>query len=419
MPRSAFAMAAATAALALLAAGCSSKAVDEGDGAAAGGVKTGPGVTASTISLGVLSDLTGPIAVLGKPMLQGNEIYVDEVNAAGGICGRQLELVVKDHSYDVQKAVSGYAALEPEVLGLVQLHGSPITAALADQIMSDTMLTAPASLASTLLPNSQLIIPGATYDLQMITALDYLTKERGLARGDAVGLIYFEGEAGNNSLTGAQYAAQRLGLTLHPLQITTAVADVNAQVSTLKSQGAKAILLSTGPRQVASAASVAKSLGYDVPIITTDPGFHPSIMDTPAAPALESNLLVFSSTGPISADSPAAKQLLAAYNAKFAEEPPSAWVNWGYVTARIFGEVLGKACESGDLTREGLAASLRRLGEIDTGGLFPPLDFSRPGQPSSDKVYIGRPAKDVPGGLAVVKPFFASELTSGYEMGKP
>ncbi|MGP4024335.1 ABC transporter substrate-binding protein [Actinomadura sp. 3N407] len=414
MRRQTLTFTAAVAALVLAASGCSAKANSEGG--QSGGVKGGPGVTSDTISLGVLTDLTGPIAVLGKPILQGNQLYVDELNAAGGVCGRDVKLVIKDHGYDVQKAVSAYTAIEPQTLGMVTLHGSPITAALSDQITKDDVLTVPSSLASTLLSNPRLIIPGATYDVQMITALDHLTETKKLKAGDKVGHVYFEGEAGNNALVGARHAAEKLGLTLLPTEIKVTDVDLTAQVTALKSQDAKAVFVITGPRQVASAASVAKSIGYDVPILTSDPGWHPSVLDTPAASALEANVQVVSSTGPISADTEAAKRLIDAYKEKFPKDTPNPWINWGYVSAKIYGDVLEKACADKDLTRGGLAEAVRGLQAVDSGGLFPTLDFSKPGKPSSMQVYIGRPSKDAPGGLEIVKPFFSSDLAAGYEI---
>src|SRR5438309_1324740 len=106
---------AAGAAVIVLTAGC-------GSGADTA-VKTGPGVTDSTITLGVLGDLSGSFGTLGKAILQGNQLYVDKLNAAGGICGRKVQLTVSDHGYSTQKAVDLYARMEPNVLGFVQLLG--------------------------------------------------------------------------------------------------------------------------------------------------------------------------------------------------------------------------------------------------------------------------------------------------------
>src|SRR5215510_10273719 len=79
---------------------------------AATGAKTGPGVTAKTISLGVLTDKSGVFAGLGGPLVEGSQLFWQLQNAKGGVCGRQVELVVKDHGYDPQKGVSLYREIE-------------------------------------------------------------------------------------------------------------------------------------------------------------------------------------------------------------------------------------------------------------------------------------------------------------------
>ena len=90
-------------------AGCGSKGqsnnASSGGGGGSGALKTGPGVTGKTITLGILTDLTGVFAPLGKPTMQANQLFWKEKNAQGGVCGRQVNLVVKDHGYDPQKAV--------------------------------------------------------------------------------------------------------------------------------------------------------------------------------------------------------------------------------------------------------------------------------------------------------------------------
>ena len=63
------------------------------------------GVTANEIVVGTAQDLSGPIVTLSKPAVNGMRMRVDEVNAAGGINGRKLRLVVEDHGYDPKKAV--------------------------------------------------------------------------------------------------------------------------------------------------------------------------------------------------------------------------------------------------------------------------------------------------------------------------
>jgi branched-chain amino acid transport system substrate-binding protein len=63
------------------------------------------GVSSSEIVIGTAQDLSGPIVSLSKPAVNGMRMRVDEINAAGGIHGRKLRLVVEDHGYDPKKAV--------------------------------------------------------------------------------------------------------------------------------------------------------------------------------------------------------------------------------------------------------------------------------------------------------------------------
>ncbi|MEV6171384.1 ABC transporter substrate-binding protein [Streptomyces sp. NPDC051954] len=67
-----------------------------------------------------------------------------DLNAAGGVCGRQVDLEVVDHGYKADTAKTLYPQLEPEVLGFLPLTGPPIVAALAGDVQSDKVTTTPA-----------------------------------------------------------------------------------------------------------------------------------------------------------------------------------------------------------------------------------------------------------------------------------
>ena len=51
---------------------------------------------AEPIKIGVVAPLTGPLADAGRYGVQGAKLAVEEVNKAGGVLGRQLELVIED-----------------------------------------------------------------------------------------------------------------------------------------------------------------------------------------------------------------------------------------------------------------------------------------------------------------------------------
>lgn len=69
--------------------------------AAACGGDSDSGDSDEPIKIGIAADLTGAFTLYGNSMLRSAQIAVDELNAAGGVLGRQIELVVEDTQTDV------------------------------------------------------------------------------------------------------------------------------------------------------------------------------------------------------------------------------------------------------------------------------------------------------------------------------
>ena len=65
---------------------------------------TGPGVTRADITLGALVDYSGPFAADGIAVLHGQQIWIKDINAAGGVCGRKIKLAIRDNRGDAGKA---------------------------------------------------------------------------------------------------------------------------------------------------------------------------------------------------------------------------------------------------------------------------------------------------------------------------
>ena len=59
-----------------------------------------PGLTPTAIRIGTFGALTGPGYLYGKLAMNGIDVVFDEVNAAGGINGRKLELIREDDRCD-------------------------------------------------------------------------------------------------------------------------------------------------------------------------------------------------------------------------------------------------------------------------------------------------------------------------------
>ncbi|MER6046315.1 ABC transporter substrate-binding protein [Streptomyces sp. NPDC001793] len=85
-------------------------------------VPRGDETNASSVQIGALVPLTRPGWVeAGQHLLAGLELAVGEVNEAGGIAGRPLELVVRDTAADPQRAAA--AVEELAALGVAALAG--------------------------------------------------------------------------------------------------------------------------------------------------------------------------------------------------------------------------------------------------------------------------------------------------------
>jgi ABC-type branched-subunit amino acid transport system substrate-binding protein len=408
--------------LLLALAGCGSKGADNnassgGGGGGSGGVKVGPGVTSKTITLGLLTDLSGVFAPLGKPIVQANQNFWKQQNAKGGVCKRQVKLIVKDHGYDPQKAVVQYRDLSQGVVGLQQLLGSPITAALLPSLKSDQMVSLLAAWPSSLLPNDNIIITGTTYDIEMINGLDYLLQQGKLKKGDKIGDVYFEGEYGENGLKGAKYFARKNGMTVVEQKIKATDEDMSGQVSALKRAGVKAIALTTAPTQLASVAGIAASQGLNVPLVGNNPTYDPALLKTPAAKALRANAYVVSSIAPYNLDKPAVQKVASDYSEAYPKDVPKGSAPFGYMQSQLMFNILDQACKNKDLTRGGLVKAAHQIKNLDTGGLTAaPLTYTSVGQPSERAVYIAQPANQ-PGGLKALPETFESDTAKSYEVG--
>ena len=385
-----------------------------GGSSSSGGVKTGPGITDKTITLGVQTDLSGVFAALASVITQANQLYWKQQNAAGGVCGRTVKLIIKDHGYDPQTAVTQYRDISPQVAALQQVVGSPISAALLPTWKRDDMLALLAAWPPTLLNNDNVGIIGASYDVEAINGIDWLMKNKGLKSGDKIGDLYFEGDYGEGGLIGVKYAAKKHGLTVVEQKIKATDTDMSGQVSAFKRAGVKAIWLTVGPKQLASAAAVAKAQGLDVPFAGNGPVFSPLLLDTAVGPALQKNLTVFASAAPISLDAPDVAKAADAYKKAYPKGTPQASVITGWLEAEVMRAVLQKACDNKDLSRQGMVNAFRQL-KLDTKGLTAgKLDFTQVGQPSSKEVYVAAIDKSAEGGEKALGGPYLSDTAKNY-----
>ena len=96
-----------------------------------------PGVTSDTIRIGRFGPLTGPVSIYGNPINDGAIAVYKQMNDAGGINGRKIEIVQEDDACDPTKA---RAAVKKLVSGgnVFMVHGGSCSAATS--ATSDTFI---------------------------------------------------------------------------------------------------------------------------------------------------------------------------------------------------------------------------------------------------------------------------------------
>lgn len=98
------------------------------------GIMAGSVFAAPPIKIGALFSVSGPASFLGEPERNTAKMMVDEINKAGGVKGRQLELIVIDTQGDATKAVQGVNKL---------IKDDKVVAIMGPSITGDTMAVIP------------------------------------------------------------------------------------------------------------------------------------------------------------------------------------------------------------------------------------------------------------------------------------
>ncbi len=393
----------------LLVAGCAKKSTGTDNAK----LKFDIGVTDTTIKLGVISDYTGTYKAAGSAVKQGRALFWE--SKGNKVCDRTVEFVERDSGYVVANGTTAYDAIKGDVLMLDELLGAPIIAAVKKKIGDDLMPTMATSWSSALLDNPYIVITGATYDIEMINGVDYLVKKGKIAKGDKVGHIYVAGEYGDNGLAGGRAAAKEYGLTLVEKKVVASDLSMAGPIAALKAEGVKAILLTTTVTQTGSAVKEAATAGLDVPFMGNSPTFLPTLFkDAVAKPLLEKNLLVSTSLAPYSSSAEGPAMVRSTFEAKYPDGARTAFVSFGYAQNQSVFEILDAACKKKDLTRVGVLAGLHSVKNLDTKGIVPALDYSKPSQIPARQTYIEKVDAADPGGLVVTNELYAANLATTY-----
>ncbi|EHR00516.1 ABC transporter substrate-binding protein [Bradyrhizobium sp. WSM471] len=247
---------------------------------------TNEGISASEIVIGTHQDLSGPIKGWGVPVSNGMKMAVEEINAAGGVQGRKIRLVLEDSGYDPKKAVLASQKLieRDKIFAMVGAMGSPTVLAAQDILLDAGVLqlfplTAaeftfkfdPAKPQERLKFNNLLPYVESTR-----AALKYMMEWKNFKKPC---IMHQDDEYGKNVLDG--FNQQLTAMKVQPASITSykrGASDFSAQIAKMKSDSCDLVVLGAVLREPIGAMTEAKKLGWDVTFLGATPT---NVMEVP------------------------------------------------------------------------------------------------------------------------------------------
>jgi branched-chain amino acid transport system substrate-binding protein len=301
------------------------------------------GVTDTEILIANCAATSGAFAPVGVPFIAGIQAYLDVINDAGGIDGRQVRFLHEDDEFD---PIKGKACLtkmveDEKVFAIVGHFGTPVVGATLEDLKEYGI---PAVYFATGI--GQLYSDNATGRDRGIMPVQPIYRTEGqimvaravdLVDAKKIGIIYTNDDAGKDMLWGAQKKAQELGLTLVEAQVTPGGADVSSAVTTIKEANVDFII---GGAIQATIPTIIKELaaqGNDKDVITTYVNVSQAIAATFVADA--AGKFDVYGNGWVSFEGDRAAEL-----AKFAAAAPdyatNAFAMTGWIAAHFFTEGL-------------------------------------------------------------------------------
>ena len=248
---------------------------------------TNQGISDTEILVGTHEDLSGPGKGWGVPVANGMKMATEEINAAGGINGRKIRLIIEDSGYDPKRAVLVTQKLieKDQVFSMVGPMGSPTVLAAQDIVLDAGVtqlfpLTA-AEFTFKLDPNKPQdrlkfsnLLP---YVESTRAALKYMVEWKHPKKPC---IMHQDDEYGKNVLDG--FTQQLAAMKIEPGTVTSykrGATDFSAQVARMKADGCDLVVLGTVIRETIGAMTEAKKLGWTVDFLGAGPT---NVIEVPA-----------------------------------------------------------------------------------------------------------------------------------------
>jgi branched-chain amino acid transport system substrate-binding protein len=253
---------------------------------AASAFAAGPAVGQEKIKIGAFLSSTGPISFLGDPEMKTLKLYVEQINKAGGVKGRQLELTAYDDAGDTSQARS---------FALRLANQDKVVAVIGGSSTGTTMATIPVfedneipfiSLAGAITivePVKKWVFKTPATDRTAVLRGFEHMKAKGIAK---VGMLNGSDGYGQSGREQAVKAAKELGIEIVADEVYAPTdSDMTAQLTRIRNANAQAILnfgIGAGPSIIARNT---KQLGLNIPLYLSPAVASKTFLDNTGAAA--------------------------------------------------------------------------------------------------------------------------------------
>lgn len=242
--------------------------------AAAGGQASAPGVTATEVTVGTHTPLTGPAAAGYSKISAAQTAYFTFVNDNGGINGRKINLIVKDDGYNPANTdkVVKELVLNDKVFAIMSGLGTPthsnVTQFLADQQVPDLFVASgslnwnkPQDLPTTFGFQTDYRIEGKVFG-------DYIKKNLADKKVCVMGQA---DDFGKDGLSGVEQSLGA-GKLVDRQTYSPTNPDFSAQVGSLKGKGCEVVVAFTTPGFTALLLGTGAKAGFKPQYIVSNVG---------------------------------------------------------------------------------------------------------------------------------------------------
>ncbi len=304
--------------------------------------------TGSTIKIGMIYNMTGAQASLDAPSANGAKLAAKEINAAGGVLGKQIELISYDGKTDAEtigKAATQLATSD-KVVAMLGFSDSDMVMAAAPIAAKAGIMFVTSGATSPKLPAQvpdYLFLACFGDNVQAAAAAEYAYKN---LNAKTVYLLIDKGMEYTMLL--GKYFKERFtelgGNVVLEDYYQTGDKDYSAQITKLKAlkPAPDILFISSGPDDVGTIVKQFRDGGVKQPIFGGD-GYDTPLLVQIAGPGANNVYFTTHSLMDPEAGTPAAKKFIAAYKAEYKTDPENAFAGLGYDTVKLIADSITRA----------------------------------------------------------------------------